>query len=325
MEPLLNLSHLTVEFATEEGIVHAVNDVSFTLSPGEALGVVGESGCGKSVTAMSIPRLVPSPPGRTVGGSILFQGQELVGMPPPQLRRLRGAQSGVVCQEPMTALSPLHAVGAQLREAIRLHRSLKAAQEEELVLSWMEKVGIGDPRRCLEAYPFQLSGGMRQRVMIAQAMLLEPRLLIADEPTTALDVTIQAQVLDLLRQVTEAPPGPRALLLITHDLGVIWEMCSRVIVMYGSRMVEDAPTQALFSRPAPPYTCGLLESSPSLQADPASLKSIPGNVPSLLALPRGCPFAPRCPRATSSCRESLPPWRPGREPGHFLACFHPME
>ncbi len=324
MDPLLKLSHLTVEFSTEEGVVHAVNDVSFSLAAGETLGVVGESGCGKSVTAMSIPRLVPSPPGRTVSGSIEFQGRDLVTLPPGELRKLRGAEIGVVFQEPMTALSPLHTIGEQLREAIRLHRCLKASEEEERILSWLEKVGIGEPRRCLKAYPFQLSGGMRQRVMIAQAMILEPRLLIADEPTTALDVTIQAQVLEVLRQVTECPENPRALLLITHDLGVIWEMCTRVVVMYGSRMVEEAPVRELFSHPAHPYTCGLLESSPSLQNDPSSLKSIPGNVPSLLTLPPGCPFAPRCPRATPECTKALPPWHALGEK-HKVACFHPQE
>ncbi len=324
MEPLLKLSHLTVEFSTEEGVVHAVNDVSFSLEAGEALGVVGESGCGKSVTAMSIPRLVPSPPGRTVSGRIEFLGRDLVTLSPGELRKLRGAEIGVVFQEPMTALSPLHTIEEQLREAIRLHRGMKAKEEEERMLSWLERVGIGEPRRCLKSYPFQLSGGMRQRVMIAQAMILEPRLLIADEPTTALDVTIQAQVLEVLRQVTECPEHPRALLLITHDLGVIWEMCTRVVVMYGSRIVEEAPVRELFARPAHPYTCGLLESSPSLQKDPACLKSIPGNVPSLLTLPAGCPFAPRCSQTTPECRQSLPPWRSLESPQHKVACFHPQ-
>ena len=320
MDELLRVSDLTVEFDTDEGVVHAVNHVSFSLSKGESLGVVGESGCGKSVTAMSIPRLVPSPPGRTVSGSIVFEGRELMGMPPKELRRIRGSRIGVVFQEPMTALSPLHRIGDQLREAIRLHKAMPCAEEESLVRAWMERVGIAEPERCLQCYPFQLSGGMRQRVMIAQAMLLEPSLILADEPTTALDVTIQAQVLELLRQVTRDASRSRGLLLITHDLGVIWEMCTRVVVMYGSRIVEEASTRELFSSPAHPYTRGLLESSPALQKDPAHLKSIPGSVPDLLHPPKGCPFAPRCPRATPQCHQEMPPMT-ALAPGHAAACF----
>ncbi len=320
MDELLRVSDLTVEFDTDEGVVHAVNQVSFSLKKGESLGVVGESGCGKSVTAMSIPRLIPSPPGRTVSGSIVFEGQELVGMPPKELRKIRGSRIGVVFQEPMTALSPLHRIGDQLREAIRLHKTLPRAEEDALIRTWMERVGIAEPERSLQCYPFQLSGGMRQRVMIAQAMILEPSLVLADEPTTALDVTIQAQVLELLRQVTRDDSRSRGLLLITHDLGVIWEMCTRVIVMYGSRIVEESPAKELFASPAHPYTQGLLESSPSLQKDPAHLKSIPGSVPSLLHPPKGCPFAPRCPHATPQCHQEMPPMTT-LSPGHAAACF----
>ncbi len=320
MSSLLNISHLTVEFDSDDGVVHAVNDVGFTLSPGESLGIVGESGCGKSVTSMSIPRLIPSPPGRTVSGSIQFDGRELVSLAPSELRKIRGAEIGVIFQEPMTALSPLHRIGDQMLETIRLHRKMAAVQEQELILSWLKRVGIADPSRCLKSFPFELSGGMRQRVMIAMAMLLEPKLVIADEPTTALDVTIQAQVLDLLHEVTSDKTRSRALLLITHDLGVIWEMCTRVVVMYASRVVEEAPTQELFRNPTHPYTQGLLESSPSLQDDPANLKSIPGSVPSLLRPPAGCPFASRCPKATDQCRKTLPPMRE-LSPGHRVACW----
>lgn len=320
MSSLLTISNLTVEFDSDDGVVHAVNDVGFSLNAGEALGVVGESGCGKSVTAMSIPRLVPSPPGRTVSGSIQFDGRELIGLPPSELRKSRGAEIGVVFQEPMTALSPLHRIGDQLVETIRLHRKMSVSQENDLVHSWLTRVGIADPARCRQAYPFELSGGMRQRVMIAMAMLLEPKFVIADEPTTALDVTIQAQVLDLLHEVTSDKARPRALLLITHDLGVIWEMCTRVVVMYASRVVEEAPARELFTNPAHPYTQGLLESSPSLQQDPAHLKSIPGSVPSLLHPPEGCPFASRCPKATAQCRASLPPMKQ-LSPEHRVACW----
>ena len=320
MDELLNISDLTVEFDSDEGVVHAVNNVSFSVNAGEAVGLVGESGCGKSVTSMSIPRLVPSPPGRTVSGSIRFAGRELVGLTPAELRKIRGAEIGVVFQEPMTALSPLHQIGDQMTETIRLHRRMGKMEEQALILSWLKRVGIADPLRCLKAYPFELSGGMRQRVMIAMAMLLEPRLVIADEPTTALDVTIQAQVLDLLHEVTADNANQRALLLITHDLGVIWEMCTRVIVMYGSRIMEEAPVKELFDHPAHPYTCGLLESSPSLQDDPLHLKSIPGSVPSLLHPLAGCPFAPRCPKATAKCHETLPPWK-NIAPGHSVACW----
>lgn len=323
MDEILDISNLTVEFDTDEGVVHAVNDVTLRIGSGEVVGLVGESGCGKSVTAMSIPRLVPSPPGRTLSGSIRFLGRELVGLPATELQRIRGAQIGVIFQEPMTALSPLHLVRDQLAETLRLHRHLPRADEDALILDWMERVGIADPQRALRAYPFELSGGMRQRVMIAMAMLLEPQLLIADEPTTALDVTIQAQILDLLSQVAAGNDRRRALLLITHDLGVIWEMCTRVVVMYGSRVMEEAPVKTLFSSPAHPYTKGLIDSSPSLQKDPRDLKSIPGSVPSLLSPPPGCPFAPRCPRATRRCHGELPGMREVA-PNHRVACFLDM-
>lgn len=318
---LLKLSNLTVEFDTDDGVVHAVNDVSLELSSGETLGLVGESGCGKSVTAMSIPRLVPSPPGRVVSGKIEFNGEDLLNAPFSRLRQIRGASIGVIFQEPMTALSPLHHISEQLMETIALHRKLSKREQYELSLHWLERVGIAAPKRCMESYPYELSGGMRQRVMIAMAMLLEPRLIIADEPTTALDVTIQAQILDLLKEVTCANDNTqeRAVLLITHDMGVIWQMCTRVIVMYASRIVEEAPVKELFSHPTHPYTRALMNSIPSLHRSADELTAIPGSVPSLINPPAGCPFAPRCPKASEKCYTAMPPRR-AISPGHWVSC-----
>jgi oligopeptide/dipeptide ABC transporter ATP-binding protein len=318
---LLKLSNLTVEFDTDDGVVHAVNDVSLELSSGETLGLVGESGCGKSVTAMSIPRLVPSPPGRVVSGKIEFNGEDLLSASFSRLRQIRGADIGVIFQEPMTALSPLHHIGDQLMETIALHRKLSKREQYELSLHWLERVGIAAPKRCMESYPYELSGGMRQRVMIAMAMLLEPRLVIADEPTTALDVTIQAQILDLLKEVTndENSAQERAVLLITHDMGVIWQMCTRVIVMYASRIVEEAPVKELFAHPAHPYTRALMNSIPALHATADDLSAIPGSVPSLLNPPKGCPFAARCSFARPECYTSLPQRRE-LSPRHWVSC-----
>ena len=317
MAHLLEIRDLSVEFDSDDGVVHAVNGVSLHLDAGERLGLAGESGCGKSVTAMSIARLVPSPPGRVVSGSIRFDGEEMLTMPPQRLRQFRGARIGIVFQEPMTALSPLHRIGDQLTEALRLHRRMNSSEMKALALQWLGRVGIAEPARCFHAYPFELSGGMRQRVMIAMALLLEPSLVIADEPTTALDVTIQAQILELLREATAG--GDRALLLITHDLGVIWEMCTRVVVMYGSQLMEEAPRAEFFRNPLHPYTRALLDSVPSRQDDPAKVTGIPGSVPSLLQPPTGCPFASRCPRAVSQCHSCRPAWRQPAD-GHFVAC-----
>jgi peptide/nickel transport system ATP-binding protein/oligopeptide transport system ATP-binding protein len=233
------------------------------------------------------------------------------------MRELRGAEIGVIFQEPMTALSPLHRVGDQLEECIALHRSMPGSERRALALEWLKKVGIADAQRCYNSYPFELSGGMRQRVMIASALIMEPELVIADEPTTALDVTIQAQILDLLREVTAS--AQRALLLITHDMGVIWEMCHRVAVLYASRVMESAPTEELFRNPAHPYTRALLNSIPSLHPDAESLQNIPGSVPSLLNPPAGCPFASRCPNADEKCRTHVPELRE-ISPGHKCAC-----
>ncbi len=304
--PLLEVEDLTVTFDTDEGLLTAVDRVSFRVQPGETLGLVGESGCGKSVTAMSVVRLVPSPPGQVRSGRIRFQGQDLLELPIRELRRLRGSEISFIFQEPMTALSPLHRVGTQLVETVRLHRKMTRREAWELSRTWLHKVGIPAPEERMYAYPFELSGGMRQRVMIAMALMLEPTLIIADEPTTALDVTIQAQILDLMREMKRADAS---LMLITHDMGVIWEMCDRVIVMYASRIVEEGPVERLFDSPLHPYTQGLLRSMPSMAGEVDRLPAIEGRVPSLLELPEGCSFAGRCPYARDRCRHETPELR----------------
>jgi peptide/nickel transport system ATP-binding protein/oligopeptide transport system ATP-binding protein len=316
-ELLLSVKGLSVAFDTDDGELTAVNDVSFGIRRGEIVGLVGESGCGKSVTSMSIPRLIPCPPGRIVSGEIHFLGKELVNLPIEEMRKLRGAEIGVIFQEPMTALSPLHRVGQQLTEAILLHEDIPKDEAWRLSIDWLGKVGIPDPADRMMAYPFELSGGMRQRVMIAMALILQPKLIIADEPTTALDVTIQAQILELMREVKTADSG---LLLITHDMGVIWEMCDRVLVMYASRLVEEGPAQAVFGQPLHPYTEALLKSMPSLAETGKRLPTIPGQVPPLNQLPKGCSFADRCPYVMDRCREEDPAFVTV-ETGRRCACF----
>jgi len=301
---LLSVRGLTVDFSTDEGYLRAAEDVSFSLQAGRTMGLVGESGCGKSVSAMSIPRLIPQPPGRISAGEIHFCGQNLLSLSVSEMRKLRGQDIGVIFQEPMTALSPLHRVEKQLAEVYQLHTDLGAAEIRERSWQWLTRVGIANPGQCLKAYPFELSGGMRQRVMIAMAMALQPKLIIADEPTTALDVTLQAQILDLMRTMRDEQS---ALLLITHDMGVIWEMCDEVAVMYAAHIVETAPVQELFAQPLHPYTQGLLASVPSLQQGQGRLHHIPGHVPSLLHPPPGCPFADRCPYSEQQCRQAPPP------------------
>lgn len=317
---LLEVRNLSVEFDTEEGVLRAADSISFTLQAGETLGLVGESGCGKSVTAMSIPRLIPQPPGRICSGEILFEGENLLDASIQKMRKLRGKDISVIFQEPMTALSPLHKVDKQLAEVFHLHSKLSDKEIRELSLSWLKKVGIEDAERCLKSYPFELSGGMRQRVMIVMALLLQPKLLIADEPTTALDVTLQAQILQLLKDLRSADS---ALLLITHDMGVIWEMCDKVAVMYAAHMVEKASVKVLFNEPLHPYTQGLLESIPSLQKKGERLKHIPGMVPSLLNPKNACPFADRCYKVSEQCRKEKPkllPHKKNRQ--HLVACWN---
>jgi oligopeptide/dipeptide ABC transporter ATP-binding protein len=304
MPPLLQIEHLSVRFDTDDGVVAAVDDVSFALNRGEILGIVGESGCGKSATALAIPRLLPMPPARlSPASSIRLDGLELTSLPVPALRALRGARIGMIFQDPMTALSPLRRVCDQISEALRLHRRLSAAEARHLALDWLVRVGIEDPERCARAYPYELSGGMQQRVMIAIALCHDPDLLIADEPTTALDVTTQAQVLNLMQALCRKTT---ALLLITHDMGVVWRMCTQVAVMYAGEIVEQAPASAFFTRPLHPYAIALLEAIPSAATRGRPLRAIPGQVPSALAWPGGCRFAERCPCARPDCLTQHP-------------------
>ena len=305
-EALLQVKNLRTSFSTAEGVVHAVDNVSFNVRRGEAVALVGESGCGKSVTAMSIMRLVATP-GRITAGEIRFKGRDLVQIPEKEMRNVRGNDIAMVFQEPMTSLNPVFKIGAQVAEAIRIHRKVSKKEAWKQAGEMLDLVSIPDPVKRLDDYPHQLSGGMRQRVMIAIALSCDPELLIADEPTTALDVTIQAQIMELLAGLQKKLG--LAILLITHDLGVVAEFCERVIVMYTGRVVEEAPVHALFANPAHPYTRGLLKSLPSVIKDEAPhgrLPTIAGMVPSLNALPPGCKFNPRCPDVMEICL--------GREP-----------
>ncbi|MBN1210312.1 MAG: ABC transporter ATP-binding protein [Myxococcaceae bacterium] len=325
-EPLLEVRGLKTRFSLEEGPVLAVDDVSFSIPPGGTLGVVGESGCGKSVTALSVMRLVPEPPGRVVGGEIRFKGRDLLALPEEEMRRIRGNHLSMIFQEPMTSLNPVYTVGEQISEAVRLHQGLDRKRAKERAVEMLRQVGIPAPEQRVDAYPHQLSGGMRQRVMIAMALACNPELLIADEPTTALDVTIQAQILELLRRL-QAERG-MAVMLITHDLGVVAESCDAVVVMYAGRVVEQAPVRALFRQPAHPYTAGLLRSIPSFQEARGGggrqrLKAIPGMVPSLRRLPVGCRFRDRCERALEVCARVEPPLELKRD-GQSAACHNPV-
>ena len=324
MTPLLEVTALQTHFATPDGVVRAVEGLSFTVAPGETLAIVGESGCGKSVTSMSILRLIQSPPGR-IAGSIRFEGRELLDLPEAAMRRIRGNEIAMIFQEPMTSLNPVLTVGRQITETLRLHQGLSARAAEARAAEALSLVGIPAPERRAREYPHQLSGGMRQRVMIAMALACNPKLLIADEPTTALDVTIQAQILDLMRGLKQRIGS--AIMLITHDLGVVAETAERGVVMYAGRKVEEAPVAALFAHPAHPYTLGLLGAVPRLGAGAEGtartrLAEIPGLVPSLRARIAGCPFAPRCARADDHCRAEAPALRT-LAPGHAVACHHP--
>ncbi|MET0405432.1 MAG: ABC transporter ATP-binding protein [Cystobacter sp.] len=326
-DPLLDVRGLKTELSLAAGPVLAVEDVSFSLPRGGSLGVVGESGCGKSLTALSVMRLVPEPPGRVVGGQVLFQGRDLLALSEAEMCRERGRHLAMVFQEPMTSLNPLHTVGAQIAEGARLHLGLSRSAARELSVEMLRQVGIPAPERRVDSHPHEMSGGMRQRVMIAMALACGPELLIADEPTTALDVTIQAQILDLLKRLqTERR---MAVMFITHDLGVVAGHCDAVVVMYAGRVVERAEVKALFRRPAHPYTAGLLRSLPAFQemgsgsgARPR-LKTIPGRVPSLDRLPGGCRFRDRCERALDVCARVDPPLESKRE-GQDAACHNPV-
>ncbi|MBC52381.1 MAG: peptide ABC transporter ATP-binding protein [Gammaproteobacteria bacterium] len=305
-EPILQLENLVTEFDTDEGRVRAVDDVSFSVSAGETLGIVGESGCGKSVTAQSIMRLLPQPMGQIVSGRIRFQGHDLASLPLEQMRAIRGAQIGMVFQEPMTALNPVHTIGRQLAEVLLLHKKISKQEALRQSVEMLDKVGIPAPDIRLGEYPHQLSGGMRQRVVIAMALACQPKLLIADEPTTALDVTIQAQILALIKEL-QRDMG-MAVILITHDLGVIAETSQQVVVMYAGKVAEQGSVYDIFDAPRHPYTRGLLASIPRLNTEPKSrLVVIPGMVPGLRDLPAGCRFANRCGYCVDSCTVASPP------------------
>ncbi|MFH2091186.1 MAG: ABC transporter ATP-binding protein [Pseudomonadota bacterium] len=318
-QTILQVRDLAVEFDAEAGCIRAVDQVGFELKKGRVLGIAGESGCGKSVTALSIMRLLPKPVSRIVSGQIMFHNQDILDLPVEQMHHIRGRKISMIFQEPMTALNPVHTIGKQIIEIYKLHFStMSDNQMKSAAISMLEEVGIADPVQVMKKYPHQLSGGMRQRVMIAMALACEPEILIADEPTTALDVTVQAQILDLIRALQKR--SDMSVILITHDLGVIAENCDDVVVMYAGRIAEQAEVKILYKTPAHPYTQGLLSSIPSLSKKPKSiLPTIQGSVPSLLNMPEGCRFAGRCFQAEAVCRKTIPLEREIGK-GHTIAC-----
>jgi oligopeptide/dipeptide ABC transporter ATP-binding protein len=317
---LIDVRDLKTYFYTSEGVARAVDGVSWSLGRGQTLALVGESGCGKSVTALSIMRLVPDPPGRIVGGQVVFEGRDLLLLGDREMRRIRGNRIAMVFQEPMTSLNPVYTIGDQIIEAIEIHQQLHGQEARARAIEMLKQVGIPAAEQRVDEYPHQMSGGMRQRVMIAMALSCNPAMLIADEPTTALDVTIQAQILDLLRSLQAR--NNMAILLITHDLGVVAEMADEVCVMYASKIVEHTDVGELFSRPLHPYTQGLFRSMPRLGQTKGRLDVIPGNVPNPLEFPSGCKFHPRCPLGChdETCRTREPELREIR-PGHWVACW----
>ncbi len=319
--PILEVRDLEVEFSVDDGKIKVLDGVSFKVAPGQTLGIVGESGCGKSVTSLAIMGLLPRPHGQVVAGSIRFQGEELLSLPPDQMYKVRGNRISMIFQEPMTALNPVQTVGDQLMEVFSLHRpDYGKAQRKGAAIAMLQRVGIPEPERRFNVYPHNLSGGMRQRVMIAMALACEPDLLICDEPTTALDVTIQAQILDLMKAL-QAQTG-MAIIFITHDLGVVAELCDEVVVMYAGRAVERADIYELFDHPRHPYTHGLMASIPRLEDVPKSLlKTIKGQVPALHEMPAGCRFSNRCPHATELCVRVIPATEQLTE-RHGVACHH---
>jgi peptide/nickel transport system ATP-binding protein len=322
-ETILEINNLVTEFDTDEGRVRALDNINFSARAGETLGIVGESGCGKSVTALSIMRLLPQPMGQIVSGSINFQGRDLTQLPLTEMQKIRGSQIGMVFQEPMTALNPVHTIGKQLTEVLLLHKDISAQEAIKQSVDVLDRVGIPSPDIRMLEYPHQLSGGMRQRVVIAMALACKPALLIADEPTTALDVTIQAQILELIKDL-QAEMG-MTVLLITHDLGVIAETCDDVVVMYAGKVAEKGTVFDLFDRPKHPYTQGLLASIPTLETEPKSkLSIIEGMVPGLLDLPEGCRFQNRCPHKQDQCVESAPQMRMAAQ-GHEVSCVRWQE
>ena len=304
-QPLLDVRELVVKFKSDGREFAVVDGISFHINKGETLGVVGESGCGKSVTSLSIMQLIPSPPGKITGGEIRFRGNNLLDLPEKKMRKVRGNDISMIFQEPMTSLNPVFTVGEQIDEVLALHTELDKEQQRLRSIEMLTLVGIPRPEQIYDAYPYQLSGGMRQRVMIAIGLACEPQLLIADEPTTALDVTIQAQILDLMRNLKSKTDT--AILFITHDLGVVAEMCDRVVVMYAGQVVEEADVDSLFNNPRHPYTQGLLDSIPDATKKVDRLNAIPGMVPQPGSVERGCRFAARCSKATDQCIQEAPP------------------
>lgn len=317
MQPLLDIRELKTYFFTDRGLIKAVDGISFSLDRGQTLALVGESGCGKSVTALSMLRLVPDP-GRIAGGQIFFAGEDILRLPAGEMRRIRGNRIAMVFQEPMTALNPVFRIGDQVTEVLRLHKGLSRIEAERTAVALLEKVGIPEPRQRLKNYPHQLSGGLRQRVVIAMALACNPELLIADEPTTALDVTIQAQIMSLLRQLQAE--NDMATLLITHDLGIVAESADQVAIMYAGLIVEHADVETLFRQPSHPYTMGLLDSVPHLGDKRDRLIPIKGQVPPALSRPSGCPFRNRCPEAYERCAEQCPGLTEAKS-GQLVRCW----
>ncbi|WNF06921.1 MULTISPECIES: ABC transporter ATP-binding protein [Brevibacillus] len=315
---LLEVKHLRTHFKTEDGVVPSVNGVSFSVAKGETLAIVGESGCGKSVTSLSIMGLV-APPGEVVGGEIWLEGQNLLALSKKELRKLRGNKLSMIFQEPMTSLNPVFTIGNQLGEVFRQHRQMDKKEARAHSVEMLDHVGIPNAEKIVDSFPHQLSGGMRQRVMIAMALACNPALLIADEPTTALDVTIQAQILELLKKLNKE--FQTGVILITHDLGVVAEMADRVVVMYAGEVVEQADVFSLFAEPKHPYTKGLLGSLPKLDENREELDSIPGSVPNPLDMPGGCAFHPRCPAATEECKQNKPQLQEVAL-NHLARCFY---
>jgi oligopeptide/dipeptide ABC transporter ATP-binding protein len=326
-EPILSIKNLAVQFDTDDGVVHAVDDITYDVFPGETLGIVGESGSGKSVSTLSILGLIPQPPGRIVSGSAMFKGTDLLKMKQRDLRRFRGEELAMVFQDPMTSLNPVLKIGYQLAEAIKTHHPKEPdAKVKARVVELLRLVGVPNPETRYDQYPHEFSGGMRQRAMIAMSIANSPSLLIADEPTTALDVTIQAQVLEVLKTVQAETNA--ATILITHDLGIVAELCERVIVMYAGRIVEQGDVHTIFRNPRHPYTIGLMDSLPKLTEDEDWLRPIPGQPPSLIHRPPGCAFHPRCflSQGRLRCREEVPPLRPtDTGDGHSSACHFSEE
>jgi oligopeptide/dipeptide ABC transporter ATP-binding protein len=321
--PALSVRDLEVKFVTRRATVNAVKGISFDLEPGETLGIVGESGCGKSVSSLAMLGLLPKPAGRVTGGEVRFEDRDLLKLPDSELRRIRGRDIAMIFQDPMTSLNPVLTIGRQLTESLRKHLGMEKKAAEDSTVNLLERVGIPSARDRLRDYPHQFSGGMRQRVMIAMAISCGPKVLIADEPTTALDVTIQAQILEVLKQLVAEEN--MALILITHDLGVVAGVCERTKVMYAGRFVETASTKELFARPRHPYTLGLLRSVPRLDAArKEKLHPIGGSPPELTKLIEGCAFAPRCAYATEESRERTPALQEADEPDHLVACWNPV-